>query len=61
MVFGSIIEFIELLQLVTTSKDYALTVLHTSQITIEHNRSGVTRFVMFTLSFVCSKSMKIIN
>jgi hypothetical protein len=28
--------FVELLQLVTTSKDYAGTVLHTSQITIGH-------------------------
>jgi hypothetical protein len=27
-------KFIELLQLLTTSKDYAFTVLHTSQITV---------------------------
>jgi hypothetical protein len=32
------IGFVEILQLVTTSKDYALTVLHTSQITIIHTR-----------------------
>jgi hypothetical protein len=38
--FGLVIGFNELLQLVTTSKDYAVTVLHTSQITIEHTRSS---------------------
>jgi hypothetical protein len=32
------IGFIELLQLVSTSKDYALTVLHTSQITAGHSK-----------------------
>jgi hypothetical protein len=32
--------FIEPLQLVTTSKDYALTVLHISQIPIGHTRSS---------------------
>jgi hypothetical protein len=32
--------FIEFLQLVTTSTDYALTVLHTLQITIRHTRSS---------------------
>jgi hypothetical protein len=35
-----VIGFIELLQLVTASKDYALTVLHTSQITMGHTRSS---------------------
>jgi hypothetical protein len=35
-----VLGFIELLQLVTTSKGYALTVLHTSQITIGHIRSS---------------------
>jgi hypothetical protein len=40
MAFGLVTGFIELLQLVTTSKDYALTVLHTSQITIGHTRSS---------------------
>jgi hypothetical protein len=38
MGFGSVIEFIECLQFVTTSKDYALTVIHSSQIII-----GVTK------------------
>jgi hypothetical protein len=31
-----VIGFIELLQLANSSKDYALTVLHTSQITLDH-------------------------
>jgi hypothetical protein len=46
MGFGSVIGFIEFLQIVT-SKDYALIVLHTSQITTEHNRSSqsVTIFI----------------
>jgi hypothetical protein len=35
-----VIGFIELLQLVTTSKDYAPTVLQTSHITIGHTRSS---------------------
>jgi hypothetical protein len=38
MGFGLVIGFTELLKLITTSKDYALTVLHTSQITIGHTR-----------------------
>jgi hypothetical protein len=33
-------EFIGHLQNVTTSEDYALTVLHTSQITVGHTRSS---------------------
>jgi hypothetical protein len=40
MGFGLEIGFIELTQLKITSKDYVLTVLHTSQITIGHNRSS---------------------
>jgi hypothetical protein len=46
MGFGLAIGFIGFLQLITTSKDYALTVLHTSQINIEHTRSSqsVTEF-----------------
>jgi hypothetical protein len=40
MGFGLVIEFIVLLQLVTKSKNYALAVLHTSQITIGHARSS---------------------
>jgi hypothetical protein len=40
MGIGLVIRFIELLQLVTTSKDYAVTILHTSQITIGHTRSS---------------------
>jgi hypothetical protein len=47
MGFGLVIGFIGLLQLASTSKDYALTVLHTSQITIGHTRSSqfVTVFI----------------
>jgi hypothetical protein len=40
MGFGLVIRFIEPLQLVTTNKDYIVTVLHTSQITIGHVRSS---------------------
>jgi hypothetical protein len=40
MGFGSVIGFIELLENVTTSKGYALTVLHTSQFTIVRTRSS---------------------
>jgi hypothetical protein len=39
MVFESVTGFIELLQIVTTSKNYALTVLNTSETTIGHTRS----------------------
>jgi hypothetical protein len=39
------IGFTELLQVVTVSKDYALTVLHTSQITIGHVRSSQNYWV----------------
>jgi hypothetical protein len=39
-VFWISVVFIELLQHVNTSKDYALTDLHTSQITIGHTRSS---------------------
>jgi hypothetical protein len=44
--FGSVIGLIELLQLVTTSKDYALTVRHASQITTGHavSSQSVTLF-----------------
>jgi hypothetical protein len=38
--YGLAIGFTELLQLVTTSKDYALAVLHASQITIGHTMSS---------------------
>jgi hypothetical protein len=34
--FGLVLEFIEVLQLVTTSKDHALTLLQSSQISIGH-------------------------
>jgi hypothetical protein len=37
MGLGLVIGFIELLQFVTTNKDYAVTVLHISQISIGHN------------------------
>jgi hypothetical protein len=40
MGFGLVIRLIELLQLVTTSKDSAITVLHTSPVTIGHTRSS---------------------
>jgi hypothetical protein len=39
MGFGLVIGFSEMLQLLTTSMGYAITVLHTSEITIEHTRS----------------------
>jgi hypothetical protein len=39
-VFGLVIGFIGLIQLVTARKDYAVTLLHTSQITIEHTGSS---------------------
>jgi hypothetical protein len=39
MGFGLVVGFIELLQLITTSKDYGVTVLHNSRITIGHTRS----------------------
>jgi hypothetical protein len=38
--FGLEIVFIDFLQLVTTSNDYAVTVLHASQITIGHTGSS---------------------
>jgi hypothetical protein len=38
--FRLVIGFTELLKLVTTSKDCAVTVLHTSQIAIGHTRSS---------------------
>jgi hypothetical protein len=38
--FESVIGFTKFLQLITTSKSYALTVLHTSQITVGHTRSS---------------------
>jgi hypothetical protein len=40
MGFGLVNGFVEFFQLVTTSKNYTLTVLHTSQITIGHTRSS---------------------
>jgi hypothetical protein len=40
MGFELVIGFIETLRLLTTSKDFALTVLHSSQITIGHTRSS---------------------
>jgi hypothetical protein len=44
MGFGLVTGFTELLQLVTTSKDYALTIPHTSKITIGHTRSSQVRY-----------------
>jgi hypothetical protein len=40
MGFGFMPGFIEFFQLVTTSKDYVLTALHTSQITVGHAKSS---------------------
>jgi hypothetical protein len=52
MGFWLVIGFTELLQLVTASKDYALTVLHTSKITLRHNRSSQSVTVFTSLCFV---------
>jgi hypothetical protein len=38
--FGLMIGFIELLHFVTTSKDYVVTIVHTSHISIGHTRSS---------------------
>jgi hypothetical protein len=46
--FGSVTGFIELLQLVNTSKDYALTVLHISQITTGHTTSSQSVSLLYT-------------
>jgi hypothetical protein len=46
--FWLVIGFIEHLQLVTTSKVYALTVLHMSQITLGHTRSS--HYIVFFTS-----------
>jgi hypothetical protein len=40
MGFGYMTQFIAPLQLVTTNKDYALSVLHTSRITTGHAKSS---------------------
>jgi hypothetical protein len=40
MGFKSVTGLTELLQLVTTSKDYAVTTAHTSQVIIKHPRSS---------------------
>jgi hypothetical protein len=56
MGFGLVIGFIELLQLITASKDYALTVLHTSQITIGHTRSSQSITVFTSCFFVAAFS-----
>jgi hypothetical protein len=55
MGFGLVIGFIELLQLLTASKDYAVTVLHTSQITIGHFRSSQS-VAVFTSRWLVSAS-----
>jgi hypothetical protein len=55
MGFELVIGFIELLQFITTSKDYVLTVLHASQITIGHTRSS--QFVtIFTIRCLVAAS-----
>jgi hypothetical protein len=53
--FGLLIIFIELLQLVITSKHYALIFLHTSQITIGHTMSSQS-LKTFTSRFLVAAS-----
>jgi hypothetical protein len=55
MGFGLVNGLIELLQLLTTNKDNAVTVLHTSQITIGHSRSSQS-VVVFTSSCLVAAS-----
>jgi hypothetical protein len=57
MGFGSVIGFIESLQLVTASKDYALTVLHSSQITIGLTRSSQSVTVFTSRCLVMDPTM----
>jgi hypothetical protein len=54
MRFGLVIGFIEVLQLIATSKDYALTVLYTSHITIGHTRSSQSVTVFTSLLVMAS-------
>jgi hypothetical protein len=56
MGFGLVIEFLELLQLMTTSKDHAVTVLHISQTTIGHTRSSQSGTVFTSHCLVASSS-----
>jgi hypothetical protein len=46
--------FIEPLQLITTSKDFAFTVLHTTQITVGHTRSSQSVTLFTSCSFVAA-------
>jgi hypothetical protein len=54
MGYGLIIEFIEFVQLVATSKDYALAVLQASQITTGHARSSHSVTVFTSLLAMAS-------
>jgi hypothetical protein len=54
--FLLVIRFIELLKVVTTRKDYALTVIHTSQITIGHTRSSQSVTVFTSHCLVASSN-----
>jgi hypothetical protein len=56
MGFGLVIGFIDLLQLITTSKDYAVTVLHLSQITIGHTRSSQSVAVFTSCCLVAASN-----
>jgi hypothetical protein len=52
---GLVIRFIEILQLATTSRDYALTVLYTLQVTIGHTWSSQS-ITVFTRRCLVSAS-----
>jgi hypothetical protein len=56
MGFGLVTGFTELLQLKTTSKDYALTVLHTSQITTGCTRSSQSVTVFSSCCLVAASN-----
>jgi hypothetical protein len=56
MGFGLVIRFTELLQLITTSKEHAVTCLHTSQITIGHTRSSQSVTVFTSRGLVAASS-----
>jgi hypothetical protein len=55
-VFGLVIGLIELSHLVITSKDYVLSVLYTSQITIAHTRSSQSVTVLISRCLVAASN-----